>query len=161
MESGIVQALFGSGRGKSACAIGLAIRAANKEKEIVVIQFMKGRAEVSEIGRRLEPEIRVFSFEKSELPFDELSEKEKEEAAINMQNGLGFARKVLSTRDCDVLILDEVFALIDLGIISVSELAKVLEAKADDVSVILTGIKFPEELKPYVDKVSCIEDVEL
>ena len=65
MKKGIVQVLCGEGRGKSACALGLAVKAAGSNKNIVVIQFLKGKNEETEIGRRLEPEIKVFSFEKS------------------------------------------------------------------------------------------------
>ena len=39
-----------------------------------------------------------------------------------MRNGINFARKVLTTRECDMLILDEVLGLVDNGIVSVEEL---------------------------------------
>ena len=41
---------------------------------------------------------------------------------MNIRNGLNFARKVLTTDGCDVLILDEVLGLIDKGILTVEEL---------------------------------------
>lgn len=161
MKKGNVQVLCGEGSGKSACAIGLAVKAAGSNKNIVIIQFLKGRSEENEMSRRLEPEIKVFSFEKSERPYSELSEEEKKEEAVNMRNGVNFAKKVLSTRDCDVLILDEILGLVDYGIIEASDIAKLLEAKDDDVDIIMTGIVFPDELYSSVDRVTRIDSKDI
>lgn len=78
-----------------------------------------------------------------------------------MQNGVNFAKKVLSTRGCDILILDEILGLVDCGIISAADIMKLLEARSEDVDVIMTGIVFPEELGPYVDRISRIDSVEV
>ena len=51
---------YGEGKGKSTSALGHAIRAASQGKNVIIIQFLKGKNEdeVSFI-RRLEPEERV------------------------------------------------------------------------------------------------------
>ena len=41
MKKGIVQVLCGEGSGKSACAIGLAVKAAGSNQNIVIIQFLR------------------------------------------------------------------------------------------------------------------------
>lgn len=46
-----------------------------------------------------------------------------------MKNGLNFAKKVLVTGECNVLILDEVLGLIDAGVISSEELEAVLKQR--------------------------------
>ena len=79
MKKGMIQVLCGEGSGKSACAIGLAVKAAGRNQNIVIIQFLKGRSEENEISRRLEPEIKVFSFEKLDRPYAELSKEEQSE----------------------------------------------------------------------------------
>ena len=78
-----------------------------------------------------------------------------------MRNGVNFAKKVLSTRDCDVLILDEILGLVDHGIIESEDIAKLLEARDEDVDIIMTGIVFPEELYPFVDRVTRIDSVDM
>ena len=78
-----------------------------------------------------------------------------------MRNGVNFAKKVLSTRDCDVLILDEILGLVDHGIIESEDIAKLLEARDEDVDIIMTGIVFPEELYPLVDRVTRIDSVDM
>ena len=45
------------------------------------------------MSRRLEPEIKVFSFEKSEKPFCRLAEEEKKEEASNMRKRGEFREK--------------------------------------------------------------------
>ena len=109
--------------------------------------------------KRLEPELKMFRFEKNETAFLEMSEEERKEEITNIRNGLNYAKKVLTTGECDVLILDEVLGLIDEKIISEDELIPVLEAKSDDTSIILTGITLTDKIKSYVDYISVIEKI--
>ena len=67
-------------------------------KSVMIIQFLKGKGLAdSEFLGRLEPEIKIFRFEKSDLNFAELSEEKKTEEIINIKNGINSAKKVLST----------------------------------------------------------------
>ena len=116
MSKGYVQAMFGSGSGKTAMALGRAIEDAGENKQIIIIQFLKGKLRpdgVEYMLKRMEPEIKVFSFERFDTCFDELSAEEQEEERANIQNGVNFARKVLTTGECDVLILDEFLGVMD------------------------------------------------
>ena len=60
-----------------------------------------------------------------------------------------------------MLILDEILGLVDYGIIDAAEIVKLLEARDEDVDVIMTGIVFPQELSAYVDKITRIDSVEI
>ena len=86
MNEGIIQIYCGDGHGKSAAALGQAIHAASLGKNVIIIKFLKSQ-EDSEFMTRLEPEIKVFRFEKSEVNFEELSESEKQEEVQNIRNG--------------------------------------------------------------------------
>ncbi len=157
MVNGIIRIYTGSGRGKSPAALGRAIQTACRGGRVVVIQFLKnkGLAE-SDFLRRLEPEIKVFRFEKSDVAFDMLTPKEQEEESINIRNGMGYARKVLNTGECDLLILDEVLGLVDNNIISVEELEEVLSLKGENTDIIMTGNKVSEKLNELADEVTII-----
>lgn len=158
MSSGYVQVFCGNGEGKSSAAIGKGILSAIDGKDVILVQFMKEKNEnETKFFQRLEPEIKLFRFEKNDISFNELSEESKKEEITNIRNGLNYAKKALSIGECDVLILDEVLGLVDEGIIECSDLIPVLEARTEDVTVILTGIVMPDELKDYVDFVSEIE----
>lgn len=155
MDKGLVHIIFGEGRGKTTSAIGQAIRAASEGKSVIIIQFLKEKQR-DDIGfiRRLEPEIKVFRFEKTEKSFDSLSEEERQEEIQNLRNALNFARKVLVTEECDVLILDEVLGLVEHGIAGTSEIRGLLEAKHDDTELILTGIYEGREFWDLADVVT-------
>ena len=151
MEKGFVQIYYGAGRGKTNAALGNALRAAGENKSVIIIQFLKGKTD--DYMKQLEPEIKVFRFEKSEENYDELPEERQAEEKLNMKNGLNFAKKVLVTGECNVLILDEVLGLIDAGVISSEELEAVLKAKMDETEVIMTGRVLEESIRSYADEI--------
>ena len=111
-----------------------------------MIQFLKGnRKEDQDALKSLEPDFKIFRFEKADAFFEDLSEEEKAEELINIKNGFNFAKKVIATGECDVLILDEVLGIIDRNIIELEEFEKLVSSKEDDMSLILTGKIFPEK----------------
>jgi cob(I)alamin adenosyltransferase len=156
--NGLIQVYSGEGHGKSAAALGRAIQFASEGKNVVVINFLK-RNHNEEILKRLEPEIKVFQFEKSEEDFSKLSDERKQEEIHNIKNGLNFAKKVLTTGECGLLILDEVLGLIDNGIISIEDLRHIIDSKADDVGIIMTGIQINDDICQMADEIFKIEPV--
>ena len=74
MKEGKLQIYCGSGKGKTTAAIGLAIREASRGRSVFVVQFLKGKhpEEISFI-QRLEPEIKMFRFQKREDSFEDLT----------------------------------------------------------------------------------------
>lgn len=158
MGKGTIQIYSGEGHGKSPAALGRAIQTACEGKYVVIIQFLKGRGLVeSEFVKRLEPEIKIFRFEKSEEDFSKLSDERKAEACSNIRNGLNFAKKILNTGECSLLILDEVLGLIDNGIITVEELKKLLAGKPEEMDIIMTGITINDEVCALADQVTKVE----
>ncbi|MGY3665273.1 MAG: cob(I)yrinic acid a,c-diamide adenosyltransferase [Roseburia sp. 1XD42-69] len=154
MAEGRVEIYYGEGRGKSSSALGTAIQAVSEGKDVFIIQFLKGKSnQKMEFLKRLEPEIKFFRFEKSQEYFNELSGEQQEEEAVNIKNGMNFARKVLSTGECDLLVLDEVLGLIDNRLIELEELKNMILARPEGMEVVLTGRVFQEELRPLADQV--------
>ena len=87
MERGIVHIYTGDGRGKSPAALGRAVQAAAAGEQVVIIQFLKGKGlEDTEFVRRLEPEIKLFRFDKTDEFYEELPEDKKEDEAMNVRN---------------------------------------------------------------------------
>ena len=159
MAEGCIYIYTGDGRGISPAAIGRAVQAAVEGKRVVIIQFLKGKGlGDSDFLRRMEPEIKLFRFEKSDGNFVELPEEKKQEEIQNIRNGIGFAKKVLTTGECDLLILDEVLGLVEKDIITEDDLKALLECRGD-TDVILTGITLNDEICVLADEVSKIETV--
>lgn len=159
MDKGLVTIFTGEGRGKTSAAIGRAIQAADAGKHVVIIQFLKGKGlKGSDFVRRLEPEIMLFCFEKSDERFASLTEEQKQEECMNIRNGLNYAKKVLATGECDLLILDEVLGLVENDIISSQDLISLIDAR-EKTDVILTGIRLEDEICFKADEVSKIETI--
>lgn len=159
MVKGRIFIYTGDGHGKSPAAIGRAVQAAVEGKRVVLIQFLKGRGlSDSDFLRRMEPEIKIFRFEKSDANFSELPEDKKKDEIINIKNGINYAKKVLTTGECDLLILDEVLGLVEKDIITVEELKALLECR-DETDVIMTGVSLQDDVCVLADEVSRIETV--
>ncbi len=154
---GKISIFTGQGHGKTPAAIGEALMRAALGDRVVIIQFLKGKGlNDSEILNRLEPELKIFRFEKSDGNFEELPKDRQEDEIINIKNGLNFARKVLTTGGCDLLVLDEILGLVDNGILSVEELMDMLKLRNEGMDIIMTGINLDEEICKISDSVSKI-----
>ena len=160
MKESMIQVICGPGRGKTTSAIGRGLTALTKGKCVYMVQFLTGAldADNMEIIQRLEPEFKLFRFEKSPVVFDQLSEEEKEEARINIRNGLNFSKKVLVTGECDILILDEILGILDEGILTLEELCALIgQARQSEAELIMTGTVYPAALDEWVDEVTKLQ----
>ena len=96
MGKRIVQVFYGPGKGKTSAAVGQCIRAASLGQSVIIIQFLKGKdAEEFNFLERLEPDIKLFRFEKSEESYDLLLPSQQKEEKQNILNGFNFAKKVI------------------------------------------------------------------
>lgn len=155
-----LQIYFGNGRGKTTAAFGLAIRAASKGKSVFIIEFLKERHEEEiQFIQRLEPEIKLFRFQRRGEAFADLSPQEKSEEILNMKNGLGFAKKVLATGECDVLILDELLGLLEYGIATPEDVRLLLEEASDETELIFTGTNICSEIMELAGSVYQISTI--
>ncbi len=156
MTKGITEIYCGNGRGKTTLAIGQSLRASVQGKRVIIIQFLKGRErrELDFLEELEGHDIKIFRFEKMENCYQELNDHEKEEERQNILNGVNFARKVVSTNECDFLVLDEVLGLVEIGIIDAEALGEILKMKDERMQVVLTGTAFPEQLRPYIDSIT-------
>lgn len=161
MEKGTIRVIYGPGSGKTASAIGYGMVGVSQKKKVIIVQFLKGGLDedTNEVLKRMEPEMKMFRFERSRGLFEDLSEEQKQEELINLKNGFNFARKVMVTGECDMLVLDEALGLLDQNIVSMEEFKGLLECRADEIDLILTGRVFPEELYRYADTISYVDDM--
>ena len=143
MREGKLQIYCGSGKGKTTAALGQAIKEASLGRSVFVVQFMKCRKADEEIS----------FFQRREAAFEDLAPEEQQEEIMNMKNGLNFAKKVLATGECDVLILDEVLGLVEQGIVSAEEVHELLGEASDTTELIFTGIKLCPEMMDWADDV--------
>lgn len=154
MSKGVIQIYYGEGHGKSTAAIGNAIHVASEGRNVIIIQFLKGKDE-NELAflNRLEPEIKVFRFAKSDECFDELSESAKQEEIMNLRNGFNYGKKVVTTEACDMLVLDEVLGIMDEKVITPDELKELFANKPEDMTLVCTGRVLDDSIREYADEI--------
>ena len=79
MVKGTIRVIYGPGNGKSASAVGYGIIGALRNKKVIIVQYLKGILDEGgmDLLKRMEPEMKVFRFERSRGPFSELTEEQK------------------------------------------------------------------------------------
>lgn len=151
-----VHIIYGAGYGKTAAAMGLAVKAAGNGETVTIVQFLKGTDADYSILSQFD-EINFFSFENSNKPYGELSYEEREEQRAKAKNSFHYAKKVIDTGSSDVVILDEVLGLMDYNILSAQDIESLLKDVKGKAKVILTGRNCPDVLKRYASMLSRIE----
>ncbi|PSP47297.1 cobalamin adenosyltransferase [Halobacteriales archaeon QH_6_66_25] len=160
-EFGLVQAWWGDGKGKTTAALGMGFRAAGHGYRVHMLQFLKGgTASVEDVRGEYNAVAQFpgFSYENSghygwhRLP--DGSDDERHEA--NARAGFERAEKLVDAADeadlssplaldgppedgCHMLILDEILYALGRGLVSAGELIELIEAKPEDLELVLTG----------------------
>ena len=127
-----------------------------------MIQFLKGGGDFSPYGeiRALEriPRFTVEQFGPCHFVHPEAITDDDREI---VNRGLDRARRVLASSKYDLVILDEINVVLQLGLASLADILCSLQEKATRTEVILTGRGAPEQLIERADLVSCIEAVKV
>lgn len=135
---GLIHIYCGDGKGKTTCAIGLALRCAGAGKKVAFVQFLKN-GDSSEIeSLKKISNIKVCFCDTCYGFLNTLSDKEKECAREDYTN-LFFAATEKKAKEADLLILDEVIGACNSGIIPEKKLIEFLKNKPQKLEVVLTG----------------------
>lgn len=150
-----VHVIYGAGYGKTAAAMGLAVKAVGAGETVTIVQFLKGTDADYSILNQYD-EIKFFSFENSLKPYDQLTYEEREEQRAKAKNSFHYAKKVIDTGSSDVVILDEVLGLMDYNILYVEDIEELLQSNSS-VKLIMTGRNCPESIRKKASVLSHIE----
>ena len=159
---GLIHIYCGDGKGKSTAAAGLAVRAAGRGLKVLMVRFLKtdDSGEVPVLqgipGITLVPCDKTFGF-----TFRMTPEEKKEAAAYYQQKFLDACRLAgqEGKNQVDLLILDEIMAAVNTGMVSQEDVIRFLEEKPDHLEVVLTGRNPSEKLASLADYVSEIRAV--
>lgn len=154
-KQGLLHIYCGEGKGKTTAALGLAVRAAGRGMDVVIARFLKTEdsGEV-EMLRRL-PGIFLFPCEQSFGFTFSMGEEEKKEAAIYYRELFHKA----GNRKADLLILDEILAACNAGLVDKGELEEFLRGRPAGLEVVLTGREPWEKLLSMADYVTDMQAV--
>jgi cob(I)alamin adenosyltransferase len=157
LEPGLIQVYTGDGKGKTTAALGLALRAAGQGLQVVVIQFMKGWPHYGELASvQLLPNVTLHQYGRPD--FVDRQKPQPEDARLAGE-ALQHARQIINSGEADLVILDEVNVALDYGLIELSDLLPLLEAKPEHVELVLTGRKAHPEVMKRADLVTEMLDI--
>ncbi len=158
-NQGLIHVYTGDGKGKTTASVGLGIRAAGRDFKVIMVQFLKssdtGELKIIEKLDNFE----VHRFERTRGFFWTLNDKEKLELQEDIDKAMEFVNDILTSGDCDLLILDEVMGSIKNKLIDVDRLVDMLKNRKPHIEVVLTGRNVPSEIVEIADYVSEINPI--
>ena len=160
LEKGYVQVYTGNGKGKTTAALGQGFRSVGNGLKVYMVQFLKTfKTGELESVKRLEPDFRIFRFEKKRGFFWTLNNQEKAELKIEIDKAYMFCYDSLKNNECDVLIMDEVMGALSNNLLTVEQVIKLIHIKPDNVELILTGRNVPEQIVKEADLVTEMREI--
>jgi cob(I)alamin adenosyltransferase len=153
---GYLQVYTGNGKGKTTAAIGLAIRTAGAGLQVFFAQFVKDK-QYSEIRAlaQFEDRITVRQYGRGRFMTRTAEEQDIETA----HEALSEIRRIISSGDFRVVILDEAAIALHYGLFTINELLNVIVPANLNCKVVITGRYAPPELIEAADLVTEMRDV--
>jgi cob(I)alamin adenosyltransferase len=166
---GYVYLYVGFGGGKTANALGLALRSVGHNRSVVIIQFFKWKKDIGEmlVRDRLAPYYEIYQFGREAWLGEEEKTAEFAGEKFNVESvktsdkrlakeALDFAAKVMLEKKPHLLVLDEVGLATQWQMLDVKDVLKVLENVPDETTVVMTGRLAP---KAFVDRADFVNEV--
>jgi cob(I)alamin adenosyltransferase len=156
LKRGYVQVYTGDGKGKTTAALGLALRAAGAGLRVFIAQFAKAMP-YSELKalERFDDLITVKQYGRRCF----IHEK-PEQADVNAaRNGYRESREALGSGEYDLVILDEANIAVHFNLFSEEELLDLIDAKPENVELVITGRKAPKSLVERADLVTEMKEI--
>ncbi len=153
LAQGLIQVYTGDGKGKTTCALGLALRAVGQGFKVFMVQFMKGwgTGEALIAAQRLAPDFTLRHFGRPALV--NLRSPDPEDLAL-IQEAWALARQMMEMGEYDLVILDEINVALAFDLIPLPEVLEVLRRRPAWVEVVLTGRQAPQGLIELADLVT-------
>lgn len=154
---GRIHIYCGDGKGKTTAAIGLSVRAAGRGMKVVIARFLKTE-DSGEVGvLRAIPGIQVLPCSRTFGFTFQMTPEEKKEAAAYFQDQFRLACREAVSQEADLLILDEILAACNTGMVPEDEVTAFLTARPEKLEVVLTGRDPSDRLTELADYVSEIQ----
>lgn len=155
----MVHIYCGDGKGKTTAAIGLCIRAAGNNKKILIARFLKTENSGELIILRNIQNIEVIHCKKQFGFYKNLLDNEKLQAKQMYKDIFKTVLDKVKTNYYDIIMLDEIMAILNYNIISEKEIINFLNLYSDEIEIILTGRNPSQNLIEISDYVSEIKKI--
>ncbi|RWR03725.1 cob(I)alamin adenolsyltransferase/cobinamide ATP-dependent adenolsyltransferase [[Pantoea] beijingensis] len=149
-ERGILMVFTGNGKGKTTAAFGTATRAVGHQKQVGVIQFIKGEWPNGE-RNLLEPAGVEFQVMATGFTWDTQDRASDTLACLEVwQHG----KRMLQDPALDLVILDELTYMVSFDYLPLAEVVEALTQRPTHQSVIITGRGCHRDLLALADTVT-------
>ena len=161
MDKGMIHVYYGEGKGKTTAAFGLVFRAVGQGKKVLVCQMLKD----GKSGEILATKLYVGQVDIIEgydfTGFADPSQKDEWERTQKQQQGKFEALlEKMEQGEYDLVLIDELCAAVNLGIITEEMLRQLLIKKPHHTEMVITG-REPHplllEAADYLSKIECVK----
>ena len=154
---GMLHVYTGTGKGKTSAALGLALRAVGHGAKVVMICFMKGDATYGEAQAfHFLPNFTIKQMGRDSF----VNFRNPDPVDVKMaQEAWEEGKRILLTRETDVLILDEINLAMAKGLLDTKEVVAFLREQRKNTEVVCTGREAPQELIDEADLVTDMQEV--
>jgi len=173
-KMGYVYLYVGTGGGKTANALGLALRSVGHNKRVVIIQFFKWKKDIGEylVRDKLAPHYEIYQFGREAWLGEEEKTAEFGGEKFNVESvkshdkelaksALDFAAKIMEEKKPHLLVLDEVGLATQWKLLEAKDVLKLLENVPDETTVVMTGRLAPKEFVERADFVNEVRQVKM
>ena len=153
---GLVRVFTGEGRGKTSAAMGLALRAIGAGGRIYIARFLRAWEDEEWKGfTRLDGDVVFRQFGRRGLMEEEPREGDFREA----REALDEIRRAMRSGTYSLVILDDVNLATCLGFFCVEDLLALIEAKPQQVELVITGCCADPRIIRKADRVTEMQEV--
>ena len=155
-RKGYVRVFTGEGKGKTAAAVGLALRAVGAGGRIYIARFLRPWEEGEWKGfARLDGDVMFRQFGRRGLEKEEPREDDFRAA----REALDEIRQALRSEMYSLVILDDATVATCVGLFGVEDLLALIEAKPREVELVLTGCCADPRIIQQADLVTVMQEV--
>jgi cob(I)alamin adenosyltransferase len=153
---GLIIVHTGAGEGKTAAAMGMALRGAGHGLKTLMIQFIKGPLHDCKMraAQKLEPHFKILPMGRDpETPEKTGPDPEDVRATWDL------FREQMISGEFQMIILDEINGVIDSGLLPVDEVMEVISARPEGLRLVLTGGNAHPRLVEMADLVTEMKEI--
>lgn len=152
---GLVQVYTGKGKGKTTASLGLGFRAAARNINVLMIQFLKPASDYGE-------HIAVEKFDNFTIKplgsnrfVNNPSEDDKKEAKIILDK----AKEEIYSNKYGLVILDEINVAMHFNLIAPEDVIDILKNRPENIEIVMTGRGAPDKIIEYADLVTEMKQI--
>lgn len=136
---GLIHVYYGSGKGKTTAALGLAFRASGYDMKTVIVQFLKNSPCGEVVSAERSENIEILRGKAGKAFAFTMSQEEKKETRAIHDLNLQKAKKLVESGECDLLILDEALDAYELGLLDEAAFRSMVMDKPEGLELVITG----------------------